>query len=1183
MLRWFTALSLAILGLWTEADALVGYGESGVFVLSIKHAHVSWEESDVLVLNLRGLYLGCGGYGESNVFMLDTRGIGVYHTISLTTLDLDPNPEVSVGMSGGTVYRYYRIMGPNGLPVDATNIELTLSSDGRKFTPHVRLAGGILELGLEVDKLDIPEGGIRELSFPSTVMLEGRRVSLTSVPPPFKVRRIPRRYTRRWDVFAGGSAGVTGTIGSIGAGATVAAARLSVKGEGGMGITVAKEYPEGTFVLSRRLESSVAASLQSPGVGIPIGKVNVGTGAEVSAKSLISQTLKFDVTSPEEAKIGQAGFLLETFSLGGLALGPEVGLVLNAITFCLNASTGAYEVLQKALYEEAVGVGFEGSVGAGFGVKVGPVDLKFAEGSAGIATLLKLVENVREDTEERSYESTLGLSLNTLGAGFKVFEIGTQLGVDYSTCVGQAMSFDSEGRAYLYSLWVSSSDARRLSMYREIRSLTSKVEIEGEVLRRMLSEKGSRNLYSLAFGNPLLLGTVALALDILQTMKKAEEVSQELGEKAFDYKFEEERGRLIDLSIGVSLEAALGAGLGIYLGVRGRYFDATDILTEEGIGLGDSSYALCKYSWDGYIDESEDFSQVCEELLSDVVFLVREAIRRFYQATQKVVQKGMETVVEVATETGETVASLVAEAGSLTEGYIVELSHYEPFTPRRVMEASGRYVAKKAYITDRVYHRFPGPSGKVVAKPVKTVLVIISDAFVVSVKDSSGRSVTEFDPPLTLALKVKDEYLERFGFSPEDRDKVRVYAYDDSTLSWTLIGGEVDEEGIIRVKITHAGTYALGIEKEIKDTTPPKIEELTPEEGSTVSPWPVLKARVSDEEGGSGVELSSVKMFLDGQEVPASYDLGTGELVYTVTDTLTPGEHTLRVEAGDQAGNITYAEVSFVVRALLAGDFDGDGMVDFDDFLAFVAHFGTSSGEEGFEEEFDLTGDGKIDFDDFFAFVSNFGRTSPAKAVPKEVRPVVYAKVEEKAGEVEVELSSQGFGFGVEVEYDPEGYEFLGADVSSELPLLAKDEVGRLYFGCVSDGARLRFRMRDGLGGRLRVVRAVVYDGVRTMSAEVLGEEIASKFALGMCRPNPFNPRTVIEYYVGEGTRVRLEVYDVLGRLVRVLVDGYQEVGRHRVVWDGRDGDGRAIAGGVYFVRMEAGGFEAVRKVVLVK
>jgi len=266
----------------------------------------------------------------------------------------------------------------------------------------------------------------------------------------------------------------------------------------------------------------------------------------------------------------------------------------------------------------------------------------------------------------------------------------------------------------------------------------------------------------------------------------------------------------------------------------------------------------------------------------------------------------------------------------------------------------------------------------------------------------------------------------------------------------------------------------------------------------------------------------------------------------------------------------------------LVGDFNGDGRVDFDDFFSFVSHFGTISGKEGFEEEYDLTGDGKVDFDDFFSFVSNFGRTS-AKVALRGVRPEVHVRVREGSDGVELEVWSGAVGFGVEVEYDPKGYKFLGEDVKSEVPVLVKDEAGRLYFGCVSGGARLRFGRRDGLGGRLRVVRAVVYDGMRTISAKVLGEEIAPKFALGMCRPNPFNPRVLIEYSVGEGARVRLGVYDALGRLVRVLVDGYQEIGRHRVVWDGRDGDGRKVAGGVYLVRMEAGSFRAVRKVVLVK
>ena len=56
----------------------------------------------------------------------------------------------------------------------------------------------------------------------------------------------------------------------------------------------------------------------------------------------------------------------------------------------------------------------------------------------------------------------------------------------------------------------------------------------------------------------------------------------------------------------------------------------------------------------------------------------------------------------------------------------------------------------------------------------------------------------------------------------------------------------------------------------------------------------------------------------------------------------------------------------------LIGDFDGNGKVDFDDFLLFVGKFGKGSGDPGFDPAYDLDGDGKVDFDDFFIFVGNF-------------------------------------------------------------------------------------------------------------------------------------------------------------------------------------------------------------------
>ena len=64
---------------------------------------------------------------------------------------------------------------------------------------------------------------------------------------------------------------------------------------------------------------------------------------------------------------------------------------------------------------------------------------------------------------------------------------------------------------------------------------------------------------------------------------------------------------------------------------------------------------------------------------------------------------------------------------------------------------------------------------------------------------------------------------------------------------------------------------------------------------------------------------------------------------------------------------------------------------------------------------------------------------------------------------------------------------------------------------------------------------------------------------------------------------VSLRVFSVTGRLVRTLVDGPYPAGRGTVVWDGRDGDGRAAAAGVYLYRLSVDGREMNRKMMLVK
>ena len=83
--------------------------------------------------------------------------------------------------------------------------------------------------------------------------------------------------------------------------------------------------------------------------------------------------------------------------------------------------------------------------------------------------------------------------------------------------------------------------------------------------------------------------------------------------------------------------------------------------------------------------------------------------------------------------------------------------------------------------------------------------------------------------------------------------------------------------------------------------------------------------------------------------------------------------------------------------------------------------------------------------------------------------------------------------------------------------------------------------------------------------------------------PNPFNPSTTVSFELESPRRGALEVFDVNGRHVRTLLAGELAAGRQTVTWDGRDSEGRAVASGVYLVRLRAGDASTARKVSLVE
>jgi len=83
--------------------------------------------------------------------------------------------------------------------------------------------------------------------------------------------------------------------------------------------------------------------------------------------------------------------------------------------------------------------------------------------------------------------------------------------------------------------------------------------------------------------------------------------------------------------------------------------------------------------------------------------------------------------------------------------------------------------------------------------------------------------------------------------------------------------------------------------------------------------------------------------------------------------------------------------------------------------------------------------------------------------------------------------------------------------------------------------------------------------------------------------PNPFNPSTTIRFSLLQREHVRLEIFDVAGRVVRCLVDGPMNAGWNEARWDGKDNAGKAMASGMYFYRLCVGKEREAKKMILLR
>ena len=95
---------------------------------------------------------------------------------------------------------------------------------------------------------------------------------------------------------------------------------------------------------------------------------------------------------------------------------------------------------------------------------------------------------------------------------------------------------------------------------------------------------------------------------------------------------------------------------------------------------------------------------------------------------------------------------------------------------------------------------------------------------------------------------------------------------------------------------------------------------------------------------------------------------------------------------------------------------------------------------------------------------------------------------------------------------------------------------------------------------------------------------VPEEFAIKQNFPNPFNPTTRIRYQLPEQSNVTIQIYDIMGRIVRTLVTNQNELaGFHQLTWDATNNNGDPVSAGMYLYVIQAGDFRDTKKMVLLK
>ncbi|HHE39998.1 MAG TPA: T9SS type A sorting domain-containing protein, partial [Candidatus Cloacimonetes bacterium] len=144
-------------------------------------------------------------------------------------------------------------------------------------------------------------------------------------------------------------------------------------------------------------------------------------------------------------------------------------------------------------------------------------------------------------------------------------------------------------------------------------------------------------------------------------------------------------------------------------------------------------------------------------------------------------------------------------------------------------------------------------------------------------------------------------------------------------------------------------------------------------------------------------------------------------------------------------------------------------------------------------------------------------------------------------------------------------------------------DIGRNNYVMVDTDIDAHIRIWDGSG----IGEAIVDMGCYEYGAPLydIDEEIPEQNEVSLLKnfPNPFNAVTAISFYMPHTQKATIEIYNIKGQKVRILIQDNIETGYHKISWDGTDQHERRIANGVYFYVLKAGNKQTIKKLLLMR